>query len=506
MPIVSHIKDSPRHKLRFALVMWMAASLGVVFTFAATVSFPLFFLIACLLTLLPGFIIIFLGNPINGLLLSALFIVSFNAFYHPMFGFFSGLLGYPTGLFRLALGIRSAWYCLALLAVAVQISRLSPEVRKSVGYPVLIFLCFLVVNFGLSGGGVDSRISYLMNSFLPLSLTVVGFGAVLSNIKIHQDDAKLLYRLLIAISGVGFVYFFLLPVTYDFFRPDLASFMRARPGEYIPKGGFDPSWGTRIADYYFNRFVGSFPDPIIAGYFFACMTFIAYMARWRAAFIWFGMLLAISLSKGAWMFFVQAVIIYHLHRKGQRYALMGALLLAGFQLSLAAFIDSSNKMHFLGLIGGVTSVFQGGVKAMILGYGVGDGGNMGRTIEAGGLGASWLGSGSESGIGVIAHQLGLLGALLLVICFWRLFSLSAKGSAVSQDDRERHSGVKALVLSLMINSFLQENCINASLLSTVLLGVLLISALPRVASWTRRPSTSQVAAALLPKSYRVRAS
>lgn len=503
MPVVSPVQDSPRQKLRFAIVMWMAATLGVVFTFAATVSFPLFFLIACLLTLLPGIIIVFLGNPINGLLLSALFIVSFNAFYHPLFGFFSGLLGYPSGLFRLALGVRSAWYCVALLAVAVQICRMSPEVRKSVGYPVLIFLCFIFVNFGLSGGGMDSRVSYLMNSFLPLSLTIVGLGAALSNIRIHHDDARLLYRLLMAISGVGFVYFFLLPVTYDLFRPDLASFMRARPGEMIPKGGFDPSWGTRIAEYYFNRFVGSFPDPIIAGYFFACMTFIAYMARWRMALLWFGALLAISLSKGAWMFFVQAVIIYHLYKKGQGYALLGALAMSGFQLSLAAFIDSSNKMHFLGLIGGVTSVFQGGVKAMILGYGVGDGGNMGRSHEDGGLGASWLGSGSESGIGVIAHQLGLVGMALLALCFWRLFRLHKKGDVISEDDHQRRSGMKALVLSLMINSFLQENCINASLLSTVLLATLLIGALPRAATWTRRPSTNK-ASALLRQSYQVK--
>lgn len=504
MTVARLIQESPRNKLRFAIVMWMAASLGVVFTFAATVSFPLFFLIACLLTLLPGLIIIFLGNPINGLLLAALFIVSFNAFYHPLFGFFSGLLGYPTGLYRLALGIRSAWYCLALMAVAVQICRMSPQVRKSVGYPIVIFLLFIAVNFLLSGGGFDSRISYLMNSFLPLSFTVIGFGAVLSNIKIDQGDARLLYRLLIAMSVVGCVYFFMLPLTYDFFRPDLASFMRIRPGDYIPKGGFDPSWGTRIEQYYFNRFVGSFPDPIIAGYFFACMTFIAYISRWRMALLWFGLLLAISLSKGAWMFFVQAVIIYQLYKKGRAYAILGAAALCGFQLSLGAFIDSSNKMHFLGLIGGVASVFQGGVKAMILGYGVGDGGNMGHT---GGLGASWLASGSESGIGVIAHQLGLLGTLLLIICFWRLFRLSAKsGDAVvplSQDDRERLSGVKALLLSLMVNSFLQENCINASLLSTVVVGVLLISALPRVASWTRRPSTGKVAA-LLTESYHVK--
>lgn len=197
---------------------------------------------------------------------------------------------------------------------------------------------------------------------------------------------------------------------------------------------------------------------------------------------WLLLLLVLSMSKGAWLFLAQAFILYFCALKSRRLLLPAAILLAAVQLAAASVFDASNRMHLLGLQGGLLSLIHGGPVSLVMGYGVGEGGNLARAYVAGGAwGAGWLASGSESGVGVFAHQLGLVGVALMGLLMLSLFRVT--GSEFDKLDRSGHGmplggrsiiAIKAMLISLIINSLLQENCINASVLSSVLLGAVLL--------------------------------
>lgn len=470
--------------LRFAIVLWVFFAFATVATYAASAAMPIFFLLGAAISVVPLALVAFSGSPAKGLLLSALFLIGFNAFYHPLFGIFSASAGGPTGLYRLVLGMRSAWYAAALLIVTVQCIWMLVAFRIKMLVPFALVMAYLLIHFVISSGAMDSRVSYLLNSFVPFVCTMVTLVAIMQGTKLSEVDAQMVMRTLIIITVIGSTHFILMPLTYDIVRPDLASFLRARPGFQIPKGGYDPGWGSLLFGYVFNRYVGSFPDAIIAGYFCSAMVYVAYIKRYKMPFVFFGILLAGTFSKGAWLFFVQAVIIGKIYARTRFGAFLMAVIFITVQLSLASIVDGSNRMHLYGLIGGFTTLFAAGIKEVVAGFGLGNGGNMARHyVEGGAYGDGWLGSGSESGIGVIAYQLGFVGLLLFAMLLWLV--ISGPSGAKDGKSYKANVAIKALVLSLFINSFLQENCINSSVLCFITLSALLLSSLPERQSWWR---------------------
>lgn len=463
--------------LGFAQVLALTVIFLIVFLFAAATHYGIFFLIAIAASGLSLSFVILNRRVEYILLYSLLFVVGFNATYLPLFGMFSAFEGQPTILLRYALGVRSAWFVVAMLiATLVVVYRYREAVHK-LARPLVIALISLVASSIFSGAGLDAIFTYLLNSFVPLFLTLFCLGAILSLPALSAHDTKVLGRIVVVYSLLATIYFLVLPYTYDIFRPDLASFLRARPGEYIPKGSYDISWGTKIFGYEITRLVGTFPDPIIAGYFFSATAFAFYVAKKHLAFLVLSVLLIFTFSKGAWLFYFQAIVLYWIGNHRKYLIVPTAILLLCTQLGLAAYLDASNRMHYLGLVGGTMSVFRADIKSLSIGFGVGDGGNLGRSSLVGGaFDAGWLGSGSESGIGVLVHQLGMLGLIALLasaFAFWKHsgFSLpSIKGS----DDMALISGIRSLGLSLVLNMPLQENCINSSVLSSVLLGAVLL--------------------------------
>lgn len=469
--------------LGILIIAWCIFVTGIVFTFAASASSTAFFLLGAVFSGALMMLLVFTSKPADMILLASLFCVVFNATYHPMFGLFLALQGEAAPVLKFALGVRSAWYAAALLLICWNLARRdgSPQFR-SMAIVAMLCLGFVAVAALLSRAPFDSRVTYALNSFVPTFATVFCIGSVCALPALSGKDSNLVLRLILVATGLAFFYFLLLPETYDIFRPDLASFLRSRPGEYIARGEYDPSWGTRIYGFELNRFVGSFPDPIIAGYFLASMCFVVMVGRKRAMSAWLLLLLVLSMSKGAWLFLAQAFILYFCALKSRRLLLPAAILLAAVQLAAASVFDASNRMHLLGLQGGLLSLIHGGPVSLVMGYGVGEGGNLARAYVAGGAwGAGWLASGSESGVGVFAHQLGLVGVALMGLLMLSLFRVT--GSEFDKLDRSGHGmplggrsiiAIKAMLISLIINSLLQENCINASVLSSVLLGAVLL--------------------------------
>ena len=103
---------------------------------------------------------------------------------------------------------------------------------------------------------------------------------------------------------------------------------------------------------------------------------------------------------------------------------------------------------------------------------MGNGGNLASISAEGGERNSWLSSGSESGVGVLLFQLGFIGLGLVLLWLRKIYFIS------SGKYNHAYSGWSiSLVFAFFINSFLQENCINSSLLGILLLGVMLITSL-----------------------------
>lgn len=461
--------------LDFITIIWFVSVIGLVFLYSAAVIHPIFFLFALAFAVVLFLFALFTPYTQNKLFLTVMFLIVFNGSYHPFFGIFSGINGYPSEILRYALALRSVWY-VALLAIIACIFIHTEACHLARLGKAVIFLCVVIlIDSVLSNASISGRITYLLNSFLPLVFTIFHLGAISASPSITEEDSAVTLKVIISVSIFSICYFFLLPITYDFFRPDLGSFLRLGPGEFIPRGGYDPSWGTKIQQFVFNRFVGTFPDPIIAGYFLASMTFMMLMVRRTKLAIYFSILLFISLSKGAWLFLGQAIILYHINKRSKSMMFIAALSMAFIQLGMATILDASNKIHLLGLQGGTASIFRGGIKTAILGFGVGDGGNLGQGAVESIFSASWLISGAESGVGVFIHQLGLMGLVSMIFLYKQFFNVTKNSAKLNNDDTSL--AIEALLISLTINMLLQENCINASVLSSVLFSAILMKSL-----------------------------
>lgn len=466
--------------LGFGLVLWSIAVFSAVLLFAASIPLPLLFLFGAVWTAGLFVVILRQKSPSDSLLLAVLFVVVFNASYLPLFGAFSGVIGQPTMLYKVALGLRSFWYALSILYVGWAFTKEKYLFADRLKTITIICLFYLAASSIASPAPLDGRLTYLLNSFIPLVMTVFCLGALCLSDGVSKDDGNGLSYIVLLGLLIGTAYFFTLPYFYDVFRPDLGSFFRAAPGEYIAKGGYDPSWGSRIGGFYFNRFVGTFPDPIIGGYFFSAMAYAFFVTRRYILSALIGVLLVLSFSKGAWLFFAQALILYGVGRKNKSLVIPFSLVFVSFHMLVGGILDASNRMHFLGLVGGISSVISGGVFKVIFGYGLGHGGNLGRGyVEGGALGSGWLGSGSESGIGVLVHQLGFGGAILVFLLIWYFLKETSEQAKKSASASNLNSilAIQAIFLSLLINVPLQENCINASVLSSLLLSAILIRTL-----------------------------
>lgn len=492
----SVVRSKP-YNFELRLIAWLLLTLISVFLFGLA-KFSVFFI--GIAFIIPSLLVLDLyrirGSP-TSVVFPFFFLLIFNGSYHPMFGMFAAVGESVPDIYKLVLGVRSVFF-LAMISVSLLGCRKLIFSRGDVfAYVFILSVVYLLFQFGfVSSAPTLSKVTYLFNSFFPLffSIFIVCF---FSTMRGSGGEFKAVVGVLIVFSSVAFVYFAALPATYDFFRPDLASSFRLREGEVLLRGEYDPSWRSEIAGFEFSRFVGTFPDPIVCGYFIGAVCFSLFCTGQYLKASWFSFLLAISLSKGAWLFLAQAVLIKYMLSKNRMVGYILVPVLVGGQLTLATQIESSNVVHFNGLIGGVASVLAGGAKEKAVGFGVGAGGNLGRgDVDDGGRGEGWLSSGSESGIGVVVYQLGFLGILLylmmlILLCRKLVVASRPEGRGLPGDvkllSRARATdAVQALFLSLFVNTFLQENCVNASVLSSVVIAAFVIYA----GTWVKRRELS----------------
>jgi hypothetical protein len=396
--------------------------------------------------------------------------VLITAFYPPIIGFFMGIEGRAkVFLVTILLGIRSSlfalWIVAAFLIFVVRGGRLSE-------YLMFVLFC-LVIGVGLvnGGGGFQPKVTYLLNSFLPLFgvLAVITYVTKDSDAFVKYD--RLLMNVVLAIAAIGALYFPVLILNTDIFRPDLAMLHQAVAGV---SGALPGQWHSRIYDTLVPRFVGTFPNPILFGYFFAVASYVLFVRRryWFSALFFLGTLL--SVSKGAIMFLAVAHVLRFALLKRPIYFWLLLFPIVAFELGLAYLLDGSNRVHLRGLLGGIQSILSAGILAKGIGFGLGSGGNLARTeLEGGPYSGGWLASGSESGIGVLVYQLGSIGVLLFLVLAWRAL-FAYKG--LNGIHRTNACAVVALCAAWFSNMLLQEDLINVTIASQMLLAVILLVA------------------------------
>jgi len=393
----------------------------------------------------------------------ALLNVVFLMLYYPMFGFVLGHVeSFDVGLLKIVVGIRPLLVFLGLCVIALFLAIR----RHDVLWPTTLLFA-LSVSFFHSDSSFIARAAYFTNTLAPLFICLYVAGSKV-DIKSNATNIYILFfsfaLLIMLLYGALINNFF-----YDIFRPDLIYAIRARDLEPLAYGQIPGPWWSQIEGYSFIRFVGGFPDPIIAGYFFGVLVIIgisqrAYLSTLLAAFALF-----LTVSKGAWIFTVNVFIIILVLNHARRFLLVAVCGLLAVQLLIALSLDSSAYIHYKGLEGGLLSAMASPVTALI-GFGMGSGGNLESIVSNDTFSREvWLSRGAESGVGTVVYQMGFLGLVLWVLLLWRLRTNMSRGPSDSSGNY-----ALAMWLGLFVNAFLQENAINSSVLTIVLLGQFLI--------------------------------
>src|SRR5690606_6170851 len=146
-------------------------------------------------------------------------------------------------------------------------------------------------------------------------------------------------------------YYPIVAVYPEVFRPDLALYHQSS-ASYGPGGTVaSPSqWNTLLYDLRIPRFVGTFPNPILFGYFAAVLSFALYINRRYIVSGAMAVLVVISLSKGAMLLLLSshALFIVLTHARRIFFPIVG--IMVAMELVAAYLLDGSNRVHLRGLL------------------------------------------------------------------------------------------------------------------------------------------------------------
>lgn len=460
---------------RFTVFLWVFYSVILLISFATAQYFEIFILASLLISSL------ILITPFFGkseslqdrlIICGVSFAVLITAFYPPVIGAFIALNGSSNSFFvKLLLGLRSGfysfWIVFSFFIIAITGSFYNNGIKFLLVCTVMLFGLF----FGT--GPIEPKLTYFLNSFLPLFATLAIIPYVIENGEKFSSYSPHLKKAAQLIGFISVIYFPVLMLNLDLFRPDLALMHQSTDGRGLG-GQLPPQWQSFVYGEFIPRFVGTFPNPILFGYFFAFSSFVFFVIRkyWISAC--FLILVFLSLSKGALFLLLAAHIFRQALLKSKALFLTTFISLIIAELGMAYLFDGSNRVHLRGLIGGFESIFTGPLLNLIIGFGMGSGGNLARSHLTGGpTSAGWLASGSESGLGVLVYQLGFSGVFLFILLSLGIFR------SIQPNNDMRHGNaisIVALLAAWMSNMLLQEDLINVTITSQVLFAVLILAA------------------------------
>ena len=282
-----------------------------------------------------------------------------------------------------------------------------------------ILSCILLYCFGLIMSSKDS--SKLFKSIIIISWFVVIFGLVerFVGLRIWQSlgITRLWYLKGISTNTVG--------VPLNWFSSEIIR-------------------GSNL-----RRMVSSFADPVNLGSFLFASFVISWYRRNKVLTSFLLVCAVLTISKGALLGFLIFIMVYFWESKRNRIIIPIVSLLALFigirfvNFSLTS-SNGSIVVHTMGLLNSFSVLIT-----HPFGLGIG---NVG--VLAGLFNDSLFNSGvSETGIGMIIAQLGIVGLIAYIVFFTRLFLIPKEWDYTSERDRKLYY---TLLLSILANSFFNE--------------------------------------------------
>lgn len=287
---------------------------------------------------------------------------------------------------------------------------------KSADWFGLLFIAFVLISGILTNSSIPimSKITNSRNFIMPILAFYLGRLLYPEEIEI-RNIVKFLLNFAVITSLIGFIEFFLIndDVLFDFIN---------LPEVYYAKIGLRTIPGTlftRIGEFRSRRLISIFYDPITAGFFFTVTFVYAVQYKKIVYSIIIGLALFLTFHKASWaiaVFYIGIIFSERLKRNIFRILIYSSFIGGFVALAyiLIEIIPSSATVHFIGLRSGIQSAIN-----FPLGNGLGSGGYFSWMYGVTSSNKYAYQLGSESGIGSIGYQLGLLGLILYI--FWLYF-------------------------------------------------------------------------------------
>jgi len=471
---INAIADRSRnvHSVGYLIIISFLLAIALLMTSTVIIVTEniIFSLVALCVTL--TFIVMLVKSHYEVLLVLSLSSIIFLALYFPILGGVLDLFGnVELRILKIAVGIRSSVYSVGIVMFVLlsYISYRHKFIARSNRNIFFFTTFYLTASFFYSSEDLTLKATYLLNTFIPLFFSYLAILYLNFYKGIYLNKQPIIMWLAIMVCFC-IVYFFALDHIYDVVRPDLVSAVKSKSGEPLNYGAYPGSWQSIIGEFRFQRFVGSFPDPIIFGYLLAVISIYLIAINKYLFSLVVLVLLAFSGSKGAWLFFINAIFLINVLRYIPQLRVTVVGILISIQFIAAFLFHSSAFIHLSGLLGALRSVTSGTIQELLFGFGIGAGGNLAR-ISSTSQEHGWLSSGSESGIGILVYQLGIVGLSLYLAL---IFLIDKKLMAKFNESRDgKYLYPLSMLYSIFINSMLQENCVNSSVVSIIIFATLI---------------------------------
>lgn len=307
---------------------------------------------------------------------------------------------------------------------------------------VLILYCLFSVIL-LKQINIISIISSFRNI---ISVFVFFFIGVMASKKLKIDRFQ---RLIIFITFVVLIIGFIDVLSKGtFWRSLNITDLWTKKGIRLQASGLPTNFysSERINGERIRRMASSFADPVNLGAFLFAGACISWFRKDKIITVLILIGIVFTVSKGAFLgiliFF--CVYAYYYTSKPMFFGISGGSLLAGVLFLVFAMRTSANSVFLH--ISGLTAAFRSLIRNP-LGSGIGSNGVLAGLFS----GYSANASITETGLGMIIGQLGIVGLLIFMYFFYSIY----KSSARLQDKNEKVLCL-TLVLSVIANIFFNE--------------------------------------------------
>jgi len=339
--------------------------------------------------------------------------------------------------------------------------------QKIIYFTVAVLMVFSLF-FILSPHPTMARAASLRNIAMPLLAFIFGY-LIYSGSNFFRIIYMFLYfSVFLAIFGL-FEFFFIDDKTlYDTFN--IQTVYYAKVNRFVIPG----TLFSDIGGYFSRRLVSFTSDPLAVGYWLCFVSLMAFALKRFTIFFILLIPLFLTFNKTAiaivfisiFLFWVE-MRLKNVFIKTFMYSISIGIYVVGI-LTLYLFVKSSANSHILGLVGGLT---QGILNPF--GLGLGSGGYFSWIYNITEQGANAYSMGSDSAVGSVAAQIGIVGLVIYLGWFYYIFRAFTKFHLESKTDLRVLTILKTLIFSFIIALPMTENImsINVNFILFILVGM-----------------------------------